>query len=232
MKFIAIGRVYPERADVRFSEYSQSNETSSIKLFCWASQLSIHVDDPRIDSLPSARLIAEHYGQTFLSALGLACGGGFVVEITQILNYEGGVDVLGVRDESLEHPDFVSVYEAAIKLGMKDVYLRFAMLDYTRAIHDIAGSAYSCFRAIESLATAIGGSNNKSSNWKSFHDALGTTKEEVDRLVKDHADPIRHGNWAELSDMTWEQRHLMLLYTRDVLIRYISYREGQQALIK
>lgn len=223
MKFIAVGRVHPERADVSFTQYSQSNGSSSIKLFCWASQLTIHVDDPRIEDSLAARLVAEHYGQTFVSALGLACGGGFIVEITQLLYGDDKIEVLGVRHENLAHPEVLSTYMDSINLGMKDVYFRFAMLDYTRAIQDPAGSAYSCFRAIESLAMGIGGSKNKNQNWNDFHHALGTTKAEVGSLVKDFADPIRHGNWVELSNMTWDQRNLMLLFTRDVLVKYVAY---------
>lgn len=223
MKFIAVGRIHPERADTRFPSYFQSNETSSIRLFCWASQIVIHINDPRYDDIRTARMNAEHYAQAFISALGLASGGAYVAEITQILDYEDNVNVLGVREEELSLEDQQSVFDDAVMIGLRDPFFRFALMDYTRAIADPVGCAYSCYRAIESLSKAIGGSKKDSYNWIQLNSVLGTDEDTIKRVVKNFSDPIRHGNWVELTQMTWDQRTAMLLFTRDVLIKYMKY---------
>lgn len=223
MKFIATGRVHPERAEVNISQFFESNEVASIRMYVGASQIVIHIDDPRIECVRSAHTISEHYAQAMVSSLGLANGCGYTAEITQILDYEFGVQVIGVGEEELASEEHDMVFNNALRLTFRDPFFRFALLDYTSAITDKLGCANSCFRVFESLAKAIDGSKRDKYNWEQFHLALGTDKATIDRLVKNFADPVRHGNWVELADMTWDNRAEMLVFTKDVLIRYIAY---------
>jgi hypothetical protein len=224
MKFIAVGRVHPERASVFFPQFTQSNETATIKLFCWSGQIAIHIDDPRITDSAIAKVASEHFGQAFVSAIGLQFGGGFTVEITQLLlDFDGAVQVIGASDDRYALEEGSDFYALATKLSFRDPIFRFALLDYTRALIDTMGSPYLCYRALESLSKAIGKGKNDS-NWKRLHEALGTTEQEVKDIVKTYADPIRHGNWSEIAHMTWEHHLVMMKYTRDVIVKYMYYR--------
>jgi hypothetical protein len=59
-----------------------------------------------------------------------------------------------------------------------------------------------------------------------MHKALGTRENSITTVIKEFADPVRHGNWLGCKPTTTAQRNEMLVLTRDILDRYLRYRAG------
>ncbi len=224
MKYLATGRVLPERAYVSFGPvYWGTEETGRITAFSDSGQLSISLDLPDIDGYNSAYIAAEHFGLIVVSALGFSLGSGYSVEIIQVFEEDGTPHVFGVRHEGLLFRPHLEIFNQAIRLASEDVYFRLALRDYVRAINDSTDCASYCYRAIEAVQSSFSFRANKKDGWAEMHAALGTNQDSITRTVKTYADPIRHGNWAAAKPTDGAIRTAMLLVTRDILNRYMAH---------
>jgi hypothetical protein len=224
MKYLATGRVLPERAYVSFGPvHWGTEETGRITAFSDSGQLSISLDLPNIDGYNSAYFVAEHFGLIAVSALGFSLGSGYSVEIIQVFEEEGTPHVFGVRHEDLLYNPHLEIFNQAIRLASEDVYFRLALRDYVRAINDSTDCASYCYRAIEAIQSSFAFRKNKKDGWAEMHAALSTNRDSIKRTVKTYADPIRHGNWATAKPTDGAIRTAMLLVTRDILNRYMVY---------
>ena len=224
MRYVVTGRVHPERANVSISPCSWTHpDGGEVVVRCESSQLTVTLDDPRIDGHVSAFVTAEHVAQAVVSALGFSLATGYSVELIQVLEESGAVHVFGVRTPELMFEPHGPVFAAAAELSKRDLFFRMALADYARAFRDSLACAAYCYRAIEAIKSAFGPGDD-SRLWPKMHDALGTDRENIDRAVKPFADPVRHGNWSELPPTHSAQRAEMLRITRDVLARYLSFR--------
>jgi hypothetical protein len=59
-----------------------------------------------------------------------------------------------------------------------------------------------------------------------MHETLGTTRHEIEAIIKDYADPVRHGHWSAFKPTTAADRNKMLQLTREILARYLKWSEG------
>jgi hypothetical protein len=228
MKFTAVGRIHPERTAVYIDTIRWQKESSTLTFRCDASQISIQVDDDRINNLISAHGTAEHIAQNFASTLGFLLGCSYRAEITQIIPEEHHPFTFGVQREELKfsfsEEDFNAAFSELINLVRHDMPLRFSIQDYTQAINDKLGCAMYCYRAIESIAKSIGGNTRKgNTNWPPLHETLNTSAEEMTSKVTSFAKIVRHGNWNEFKSTNEQQRLDMLLLTREIICRYIDH---------
>lgn len=232
MKFFAIGRVYPERADVNISKIEWEKEGSKISVFCRSSQLFVVLDDPRVAESSSAHATAEHVCQVFVSALGFVLGCAYKVEITQVVDEDFETIVVGVQQPEvsfgLKDEAVGDMFAPLLERSRHDLFLRFAIHDYTSAIVDKLGCAMLCYRAVESLAKSLSGGGTGNTNWSPMHSKLGTTKDEIEGTITVFAKPIRHGNWAELKPMSIQERMNALLLTRSIIVRYLDYSDSPE----
>lgn len=224
MKYLATGRVLPERAYVSFGPVYWGNENAGrISAFSDSGQLSVSLDLPDLDGYNSAYLTAEHFAQIAASALGFSLGSGYSVEIIQVFEEDGTPHVFGVRHNELVYNPHLDIFNQAIRLASEDVYFRLALRDYVRAINDSTDCATYCYRAIEAIQSSFAFRENKKDGWAEMHAALGTTRDAIDRTIKSYADPVRHGNWAAAKPTTGAIRTAMLLATRDILNSYLNH---------
>jgi len=228
MKYIATGRVHPERADVTFGPVRwHIPARGSVAASCESSQLTVSLDLPEIDGFISAYIVAEQFAYIAVGALGFALGTGYSCELIQVIEEGGAPHVFGVRPSygpekaTLGFADHQTTLQEAFSLATKDVYFRLALRDYLRAITDAQDCATYCYRAIESLKTSLASAAGDRS-WSHMHSALGTDEDTITKLVKDFADPIRHGNWTNARASSVEDRWQMLKLTRDILFRYLE----------
>jgi hypothetical protein len=229
MRFTSVGRVHPERADVNFDRIIlEPTSGGKIAIRCEASQLHVNADIPDVDDPITAFIAAKHIAQTIVSALGFALGTGYSVEMVQLIDEGGNSIVFGVRPGNLAFSPWLELFEATKNLIKKDFFFRFALQDYCQAMQSEIDCAFYCYRAIEAIKSAFH-SNTCRDGWPAFHSALGTQRKEIDSVVKDYADPIRHGNWFEQKPTTASQRNAMLLLTRNILHKYLEYMKTESA---
>jgi hypothetical protein len=226
MRYIATGRVHPERADVTMMPplVWMGQDGSKITLSCASSQLTVVLDDPPVDGFFAAFLQAKHWARAAVSALSFALGTGYAVELIQLVEESGAVQVFGVRTEELMFEPHGPIFSGSIELSAQDVFFRMALVDYARALADETECAAYCYRAIEAIKSAFGPGHDKEL-WSQMHSSLGTSRDEIETAVKAFADPVRHGNWSSFPPTDRQQRTKMLQVTRDVLEKYLTLRK-------
>jgi hypothetical protein len=227
MKFLASGRVLPERAYVSFGPIFWNHPNGGkVKVFSDHGQLSVSLDLPDLDNFNSAHTAAEHFAQLVVSALGFTLGSGYSVEIIQIFEEDGTPHVFGVRHQNLVHDEHQIVFDIAVRLASEDVFFRLALRDYVRAINDQTDCATYCYRAIEAIQSSFAFQEKKKDGWSAMHLALGTSREKIERTVKIYADPVRHGNWIEAKSIDGTTRTEMLLSTKEILSNYLAHKRN------
>lgn len=221
MKYTVIGRALPERANIQFEEITwRSSAQIAVSVKCEASQVTVTVDDTRVDGDISAFVTAEHIASTIVSCLGFALATSYSVELVQLVG-DSGTQVVGKRIEGLMFDEPGGIFERATMLARLDLHFRFAVSDYTAALSRPIDCGFLCYRAMESIKSSFGSAQGRTP-WEVFHQALGTNQAEILEKVKSFADPVRHGNWEELPQTSAAQRFAMLSLTRDILERYLN----------
>lgn len=223
MRYVATGRVHPERADISFDPVSwRVGGAGRVVAQCDSSQVSVLLDLPDLDGWITAHVAAEHFAQIVVGALGFSLGSGYTVEIIQITEQDGTPHVFGVRPngkqpgETLGFTNQLEVFNRALLLASENVFFRLALRDFLRAVVDTWDCASYCYRAIESIKGAFDG-------WEPMHFALHTERKSIEEHIKAYADPIRHGNWAAAKQTDRYIRWQMLCLTRDILAKYLDY---------
>jgi hypothetical protein len=223
MRYVATGRVHPERADISFSPVSfRTGSNGRVVAQCDSSQLSVLLEIPDIDGWKSAQITAEHFAYLIVSALGFALGSGYSVEVIQVLEEDGTPHVFGVRPGTLEFDPNNLIFNRALHLAAEDVFFRLALRDYVRAITDSIDCATYCYRAIESVKFSFVFKTGRDS-WDDMHAVLGSDRYSIEREVKRFADPVRHGNWIAAPATDGATRLAMLAFTRNLLSKFLDY---------
>lgn len=223
MRFVATGRVHPERADISFSPVSWSMDDGGIvTASCDASQVTVVLNTSKINGYMTAHIAATHFAYIVVAALSFALGSGYSVEMIQVTDDSGTPHVVGVRPGSLEFAPHGPVLDRAVRLGSDDLFFRLALRDYSRAIIDSEDCATYCYRAIESIKSSFALRSGKDS-WEAMHSALDTDRQSIETKVKTFADPIRHGNWAAAKPTNGAQRMDMLRLTKEILAKYLDH---------
>ncbi|MCS3472443.1 hypothetical protein M2401_006207 [Pseudomonas sp. JUb42] len=193
---------------------------------CDCSQIYAVIDRADVNDVDSAHHSIEHVAHAVVSAAGFLFGCSYSTEIAQVINDSDQTCFYGVQDLDVafkeSNEQLTQKFNELTELVRKDIYLRFAISDYTTAITDHVGGPMLCYRALESLAKSLGNTGIDDTDWRPMHKALGTTKDTIVNMVGQYAAPVRHGNWIEVGSDR-DQRRAMLLFTRDVLAKYIEY---------
>lgn len=229
MRYIATGRVHPERADIHFGPIEwQIPEQGRVVAQCDSSQITVLLELASIDGWATAYITAEHFALIVIGALGFSLGTGYSVELIQVTEEDGTPHVFGVRptgettDQILGFDPHGPIFDRAFQLANQNLFFRLALRDYLRAIIDTTDCATYCFRAIESIKSAFS-SLTGNVGWSEMHAALGTDKATIDATVKNFADPVRHGNWVNAPTTDGKTRWQMLLLTRKILLTYLDH---------
>ncbi len=197
---------------------------------CDASQITIVLSEvPDISDPITACVRALGIAKLVVASLGFALGYGYSVELIQVTEEDGTPHVFGVKPtdaggKTLGFDAHQEVFRSSGKRAGTDAHLRSALLDYTAAIADPYYVAFYCYRAIEAIAKSFA-SEADDKGWNKMHETLGTTRESIEQKLKPWADPLRHGNLAQMKPTTAQQRWEMLELTRNTLKAYLDWIE-------
>lgn len=198
-------------------------------LSCDSSQVTVVIESPDVDGWMSAMIQAEALASVVVSALGFSLGSGYSVNLIQVTEEDGTPHVLGVRpsnpekqDESLGFTEQTEILNRALKLAARDVFFRMAVRDYLQSMTDASDCAMYCYRAVESIKSSFVLASGHD-RWDEIHAALGTDRQTLTEVIKQYADPVRHGNWVNAKPTDRFSRYKMMALTRDVLKRYVDH---------
>lgn len=230
-KYIITGRVHPERADISFSRIEMRlDDGQSAVASCDSSQVTLILDMPKLDGWIAAMITGEDIATIIVGALGFSLGSGYSVELIQITEEDGTPHVFGVRPTdptsgvTLAVEPQIDVFNRAFRLSGQNLFFRLAVRDYLHAITDVKDCATYCYRAIESIKSAFVLKTGVDS-WDEMHKVLGTDRDSITSVVKDYADPVRHGNWIEAKYTDKFIRYRMLELTKDILAKYLNHEQ-------
>lgn len=231
MTYLCTGRTHPERAEVSFGRVKMTfGDGHTAVVSCDASQVTVVLDSRAVDGWVAAQIMATNLAGVVVGALGFSLGSGYTVEILQVTEPDGSAHVFGVRpggpepSQTLAAEAHQDVFNRATQLSARDVFFRLAVRDYLRAIIDVGDCPTYCYRAIESIKSAFVFKTGRDS-WEDLHAALKTDRATITSLVKNYADPVRHGNWIEAKPTNSTERWNMLQLTRDILTKYLEHVE-------
>ena len=199
-----------------------------VRAQCDSSQLTVVLDLDGVTDVVTAYVHAEDFASLVTNALGFSLGCGYSVEVIQVIGSDGTPHVFGVQptgslaNETLGFPDHVRVFNQVLRQAASDIFFRFAVGDFVRALTEVTDCAQYCYRAVEGIKGGVGLRTGDNS-WQSMHDTLGTDRQQIEETIKAFADPIRHGNWITVRPTSGAQRYAMLTLTRDILAKYLDY---------
>lgn len=232
MKYYVTGRVMPERTAVSFPRMKFVHDEDGIAdVSCDSSQLSILIDSPKLAGHLDAKLSAQQAAGIIINALGFSLGCGYTVEISEVTSEDGNSVVFGVAPSTvngISHLAFDkehNVFIRSLHLSSTNIFFRFAVRDYLRALIDEIDCAYYCYRAIESIKSGFEYETSLN-GWILMHEKLGTNAIDIKTKIKDFADPTRHGNWIKIKATNVDKRWEILTYTKDLLDKYLTYCES------
>src|SRR5579863_1817218 len=141
MRYIATGRVHPERAGIRFSPIEwQMRDYGRVIAQCESSQITVEIDTTAFGGWTTAGIAAEHFAAIVVGALGFSLGSGYSVEVIQVLEEDGTPHVFGVRpagatpDEHLGFEPHAPLCNRALQLATANAFFRLALRDFLRAL--------------------------------------------------------------------------------------------------
>lgn len=105
---------------------------------------------------------------------------------------------------------------------INNINFRNCLSIYRRALQETSMSGFYCYMAIEAIRSHLGGRD-----WQKMHDVLGTSREQVDELIKRYADVVRHGDFANNPSTTGEERSKMISLCRDYLVKFAKHLKSQ-----
>jgi len=231
MRYLATGRIHPERADINLGPIEwKIDGDGRIVARCEASQLTILLDLKSIDGFITAYVAADQFAHIAVGALGFSLGTGYSVELIQVTEEDGTPHVFGVRPTAEDGVTTLGfnphgpVLQRTFNLANRDLFFRLALRDFLRAIREIQDCATYCYRAIESIKSAFVFKTG-ADRWDDMHQALGTDRDSIETVIKQYADPVRHGNWIAAKPTDRFSRWKMLQLTRGILQKYLDREE-------
>src|ERR1700733_4402702 len=98
MNYICVGRVLPERANVSFGRVEmQLDGGGKAFISCDSSQLTVVLENPKVDGFIAARLMAKDIAGIVIGALGFGLGFGYSFDLIQVMEESGEAHVFGVQ---------------------------------------------------------------------------------------------------------------------------------------
>lgn len=234
-KYIFYGSVLPERANVAFSPILMTSINSDYELIaqCALSKIVVEFncnDETRINA--THKNIIEHNIRILVDSLGFSLACGYDVQIESVLNTKTHhVEIFGVHEPIFDfaqnnfhpsniepHPDTAGTFFDISKLAGVHLELAIALADFRESIRTPHFTSFYCYRAIEALKNALEG--NDKQQWNKLHEIVSSSKEII-QPIKDKADQLRHGKFAEQS---WDTRKHAMLVTWDIINKFIKWR--------
>jgi hypothetical protein len=239
--YIFFGKVMPERANVNISPMTgeiknlNSEKIGEMKTSILLSQITAQITQNNLiqnyDEMLTLKNALEDAIRIQLDVLGYTNSCGYDIEITQVTDLAGNVQVFGVNIENtdqfpLKRPK--KFFEIMTLFSTnKGEYLRLSLSDLREAIRNPKDTGFFCYRSIECLRQYFVDVNNlnnqkdkdRQKSWKIMRGELSIDRQKIN-FVKEYADPVRHGGKKPYSSAEGKK---MLETTWEIIDKYVIY---------
>jgi len=233
--YIFFGKVLPERALVsipgQIAELKVNGKLiGGMTTTVLVSQVTIQINlFEKCSNIYTLKFAIEDGLRVQLDALGYINSCGYDLEITQMIDSSGYVEVFGVNiDDTNKFPQMrPKKFSDIMMLFTTDQgeYLRLCLSDLREAIRTPKDTGFFCYRSIECLrqyfvyANKLDGNDSGIKSWDLLRNELGIERENID-FVKTYADPVRHGGQTIFSG---GERMKMFTITWDIIDKFVVY---------
>jgi len=233
MKYIFVGKVYPERANVTLPEIKGEVKADDIdfkgmiKVSIIVSQVNIELDSDSKVSITDLKNTVEMFAHTMVDTYGYLKGYSYSLEITSVYIPETeyfevfGVDVVRITQDEKNRP---LNYKDTLKLALKYPKLYMVLKDLRDAIKKPLDTFFHCRRATETIMNYFMKSNNKVKGWEDTIKVLVLNRNEVDEIKKAAGDQ-RHGTYESVAG---EKRVDIMMKTWKVVDKFVEYLKSQE----
>jgi hypothetical protein len=225
----------PERAQLSLERslgflHLTSNVEAKAKVSIVLNQVAVWIDTEDEWNILDLRNVVKTMVQNELAMVGYLLGHAYDFEITRVINRERNVDwVFGIDipciAERRKSSDIQKALNGLNKLGLgkAGVFFHRCFSDLVSAMRHADDTGFYCYRALESLrlhcAARYGLSeDSKADQWAKFRAVTGCDKTTI-KSIKDAADPVRHG---DVANMNSSDRVFLLTNTWDVVDSYLN----------
>ncbi len=165
---------------------------------------------------------AQYIADTWLACISFLEGACYSTQIMRIEDSAGCIREFGPRlrfgnegdDLRVENMELIAL---VVQMASTNHWFEMALRDYAAGLRWSQDAAFHCYRALETLCWHYDG------NWEDMHSSLGTSRDEINTLIKRHADKIRHGrslNETEYRELD-NSAFYALTYVRDALLAFL-----------
>lgn len=194
------------------------------------NQVVVWIEVDREWDVFDLRNVVKNILQNNLAMLSYLKGYAYELEITRVLNPNRGVDyVFGIGIPCIEERGKLIDLDKELAelrgkmVGADGVFVGRCLNDLVSSMKHSEDTGFYCYRAIESLRHHCASTNgistsDKATQWEKFREISGS-EESVIRLIKEAADPLRHG---EVSSMTSDKRAELFNMTWNVVGGYLK----------
>jgi len=233
-QYLFYGVVLPERAQItlqfnlHFSHIASGAEGTA-KVSIILNQVAVTIESEYNWDVLDLRNVVKNIVQNYLAMAGYLKGYAYDFEVTRVLNHSREIDlvfgidipILAERNKEVDLGAALAILQEK-SAGPNGMFLNRCFADLTAAMKHADDTAFYCYRAIESLrhhCAALHGLSdaNKRTQWEKFRQVSGCT-EEILHLIKEAADPLRHG---ETSRGSSQDRAKLFMETWDVVDGYL-----------
>jgi hypothetical protein len=231
---IIVGRIVPERANVRFHVEKFSFDSAGLRgsgaAFAEFSQVSIHLNfeqdcENRYDAISIARSVAATISNyiAFTQTASYHLSFDLIIDIENQKHYPVAISESLFKEE-IEAPNtFFKRREHAdtlVPLSVFDPFIQRALDDLANALRFPGFSPMYCRLAIETLRTSFD-PESEANAWELLREQLSIKRGTIDSFWKLAADQ-RHGRFI---DHSWDDRKACLRITWEIVNRFILLRE-------
>ena len=217
-QYLFTGTVLPEHAqitatwEVRAFTHLSTGSAGRAQVRILLNQVAAWIETAHVWDIFDLRNVVRNILQSHLSMIGFIRGYAYELEITRVICAEESVDhVFGIDIPCISDRGTGSDLQAELDrlrpltAGLLGIFVNRCFSDLVSAMKHADDTAFYCYRAIESLRHHMAGryglqDADRASQWAKFRE-LSQSSEIVLRELKAAADPLRHGNNADVSPL-------------------------------
>lgn len=245
-KYIFSGTVYPERVNFTLSGLSSRYKGLSVNSPDWgitgefdfvvsnskatitfiSQSIYSHESDPNIETVKN---FIEKISRVFVDTYCFVHSYNYDLIIDSVKCDETGLEFvfsvvgeIGYVGENEKFLEYLDIFLQKQPNSFGD-----ALADYRRSIKYPDMTAAYCLRALESIRrvhfddpSITNDNKNDKDGWNQMAKTIGITTFDSFDLMQQFAKPNRHGLYPKI---TWEQRKIIMMFTRDVIQKSIEW---------